>query len=167
MKPPAHELCQAIRENLVAFREGDLDGRTSATIQVHLRRCGECRNQWAELGDLDARIALEFVKPDFEERVMRAIELDGRSAQTVWRRPWALLTSALAAAAAIFLIDVQLRPPRLTDATETVSMNSRKARQHDLLTSGRVYGFGAARSLGLPLSLPDGLGKGSRRWAAR
>jgi predicted anti-sigma-YlaC factor YlaD len=48
--------CLECRDNLVAFMEGMLDGKTSLECQAHLEACAECRAEYKAFTSLKQRL---------------------------------------------------------------------------------------------------------------
>jgi predicted anti-sigma-YlaC factor YlaD len=49
--------CQAVREQLSAWLDQELDADVEAVLTAHLEGCEVCRREWRELRDLDAALS--------------------------------------------------------------------------------------------------------------
>ena len=106
--------CRAVRENLTAYLDGELDVPARRAVDEHLARCPACRQECAALKDA-WRLLDEAPAPphphlgsDFADRVLARAHTD--AAVSPWRRftaspvgRWVLSGAAAGFAAAIFL----------------------------------------------------------------
>jgi hypothetical protein len=112
--------CEAIRKELVAYRDGELSERDRVRVATHLETCAACSREEAQLagvGQLFASLERIAPSPDFAATFWRRLEQEGQSEQDnrlarwwrewseragEWARSWQL-APAIAAAASLLV----------------------------------------------------------------
>jgi anti-sigma factor RsiW len=108
--------CEDVREDLVAYLDGELSDGARARVQEHVATCLACRREIERLTRLAAWVgALPRVEPaaDFDERMWQRLETDGAAMahRRAWRPArWSLPALAAAAAVALALYSSLERP---------------------------------------------------------
>lgn len=100
--------CDAVREKLSPYLDGDLDGGDTRLVAAHLEACVGCASHWRSLrGALQALRQLPLLKPPepLAPRVMARVEVESRGpglARPTWKeRP--LIVPSLVSAALVFV----------------------------------------------------------------
>jgi hypothetical protein len=112
--------CEAIRKELVAYRDGELSERDRVRVATHLKTCAACSREEAQLagvGQLFASVERIAPSPDFAATFWRRLEQEGQIEQDSrlarwwrewserageWARSWQL-APAIAAAASLLV----------------------------------------------------------------
>ena len=102
--------CEAYRDRISAYLDGELTGEECRELLAHLESCGDCRMYLdSELAIREALAGLETSAPEgFEARVMEKIRAEAGAAPEKktaafpgWRR-WAALAACWGSSAAEF-----------------------------------------------------------------
>jgi len=125
--------CKTIRDELVAYCDGELSAHDHARVAAHLRTCSACTQEEARLTRVEQLLtSLERLtpSPEFTATFWQRIEQEGHSEpESRWSRWWRewheLFTSrqmlpALAGAASVLVFFAYLqsnRPDRITTST--------------------------------------------------
>ncbi|MBI3301718.1 MAG: zf-HC2 domain-containing protein, partial [Deltaproteobacteria bacterium] len=83
--------CETIRNELVAYRDGELPERDRARIAAHLRTCLACTQEEARLARVNQLLAnLERItpSPDFATTFWRRLKQEGQVEQESWFARW-------------------------------------------------------------------------------
>lgn len=110
--------CHTVQDLSIAYLEGELSFRETATVRLHLARCSACRQRVRLLGSQDAILStlspppdLRLRQPGFWDRMDRALATEAARSpmkvnptESTWREPLRVSpVGALAYAAALVL----------------------------------------------------------------
>ena len=127
MKP-----CAKNREPIVWLTLDELDARRTRELRAHLEICEGCRVYLAEISKVTEKLALVEAKPDVQASEVFHQKLAGRLRAADFQQARLKWRVALAALAAVVVIDVSValwrRPPKVSSigraGTQTVSASN-------------------------------------------
>jgi hypothetical protein len=176
------EYCEGVRDDLVAFREGDLPRVRMTQLRIHLRHCAPCRERWLEYENLDSLVSSSsgsFVTNAFVPRTVGAM-LGGErnnsakannsaktNAAAKRNNSTAAWAAALSIAASLLVAAVWSLSPAPGHSPRLISPYEEFARDPGSLSSGRLLSSGVAGDLALPLPPTDRIGRAARYIASR